>query len=111
MRPGDRRSAPALTAAWLSLEADSGRNSGGAPKALGSVEEALGSGKDAFLAWTGFSALARHGRTLEAPVQRLLAAQRPDGAWTAAGDLRCEAAGDAVTTAFGVMAMAQVYAR
>jgi hypothetical protein len=111
MHPGDRRSAPALTAAWLALEAETHGSSGAAPKALGSVEEALGDGKDAFLAWTGFAALARHGRTLEAPVQRLLASQRPDGAWTAAGDRRCEAAGDAVTTAFGVMAMAQVYVR
>ncbi len=109
MRPGDRRSAPALTAAWIALDAEAAGASGGTPKALGSVEDALGEGKDAFLAWTGFAALARHGRTLEAPVQRLLAAQRPDGAWTAVGDRRCESAGDAVTTAFGVMAMAQVY--
>jgi hypothetical protein len=106
MRPGDRRSAPALTAAWLALDGGPGE----APKALGAVEAALHSGNDAFLAWTGFSALARHGRTLEAPVRRLLETQRPDGAWTSAGDLRCACAGDAVTTAFGVMAMAQVYA-
>jgi anti-sigma factor RsiW len=98
---------PALTAEWLALETDRL----GAAKALSTVEDALTSRKDALLAWTGFTALARHKRPLAAPVANLLAAQAPDGAWTAKGDSRCETAGDAVTTAFGVMAMAQVYSR
>jgi len=107
MRPGDR-SAPALTAAWLTLDGCAGAATS---RALATVEKELAAGKeDSFLAWTGFSALARRGRTLEAPVKRLLDAQRPDGAWPSGHDERCATAGDAVTTAFGVLAMTQVYA-
>ena len=109
MRPGDRRSAPALTAAFLALDGEFGPARPAEAGALAAIEQALAEGGDALLAWTGTAALARHGKPLAAPVRSLLASQRGDGAWAAAKDLRCAAAGDTVTTAFGVLALAQCY--
>jgi hypothetical protein len=108
MRPGDRRAAPALTAGWLALDPVKAAPSEGA---MASVETGLVEGRDALLAWTGIDALSRRGRALDAPVRSLLAEQRSDGAWPAAQDRRCACAGDAVTTAFGVMALARVYSQ
>ncbi len=109
--PGDRRAAPALTAALLALDGEFGPSRGVSAGALSFIEKAVQTGDDALLAWSGAEALARHGRPLAAPVASLLASQREDGAWASADDRRCASAGDAVTTAFGVLALAQVYAR
>ena len=75
------------------------------------IEQATARGGDALLSWTGAQALARHGRSLESPVRSLLATQQQDGAWASAADCRCAAGGDTVKTAFGGLALAQVYAR
>jgi len=111
-RPGDRADTPALTAAMLALR---GEETGPArdvtPQMLASIEQATARGGDALLSFTGAQALARHGRSLESPVRSLLATQQEDGGWAAAADSRCAAGGDTVTTAFGVLALAQVYAR
>lgn len=109
--PGDRHAAPALTAALLALDGEFGPSRGVSPNTFAFIEHAVRSGGDALLAWSGAEALARHGRPLEAPVASLLESQQDDGAWASAGDVRCSAAGDAVTTAFGVLALAQTYAR
>lgn len=109
--PGDARPAPGLAAGLYALDDGSRPAASASRRALASIEDALAAGGDALLAWTGAEALARHGRSLERPLRALLEAQRGDGAWPAAGDLRCAEAGDAVTTAFGVLALAQAYVR
>jgi hypothetical protein len=109
--PNDRGEAPALTAALLAVRGESVAPSRSAsPEMLASIERATATGGDALLAWNGTEALARHGRSIESPVRSLLATQRQDGAWPAAADARCAVGGDTVTTAFGVLALAQVYA-
>jgi hypothetical protein len=111
-RRGDRAQAPALTAALLALGgADAAPARDASPVVLASIERETARGGDTLLSWTGAEALARHGRSLESPVRSLLATQRRDGAWAADADARCAAGGDTVTTAFGVLALAQTYAR
>jgi hypothetical protein len=110
-RPGDRAGTPALSAALLALDHARGASREPTPGTLERVERAVAAGGDALLAWTGTEALVAHGRPVEAPVRGLLAAQRADGAWSAAADERCRSAGDSVTTAFGVLALSAVCAR
>jgi hypothetical protein len=111
-RPGDGRAGPALSAALLAVgEADAGAAHRPTPELLASIERETARGGDALLAWTGAEALSRHGRSLDTPVRSLLESQRQDGAWTAAADRRCAVGGDTVTTAFGVLALAEVYSR
>ena len=110
--PGDRDAATALTAALLATDGRLGRpRPASAPAALARIETAVCAGRDALLAWNGTQALANYRRSLDAPVKALLASQRADGAWTASSDAHCASGGDAVTTAFGVLALAQAYAR
>ena len=109
--PNDRGDAPALTAALLAVHGESiAPSSSASPEMFASIERATATGGDALLAWNGTEALARHGRSIASPVKSLLDTQRQDGAWPAASDARCAAGGDTVTTAFGVLALAQVYA-
>ena len=110
LRQGDGRSSTALTAALSAMGGGAG-SARVSPTALARIEDAVAAGGDAILAWTGIGALLRHGRSPRQPVNALVAGQRSDGAWPAAGDRHCAAGGDAVTTAFGVLALSQVLHR
>jgi hypothetical protein len=105
-RPGDRHESPVLTAATAALQ-DELRIRPQSGAALDELTKTLASsaGRDALLAWEGAGALARHGRAGDAPAAALVDAQRRDGAWPAATDLRCKSGGDDLTTAFGVLAL------
>ncbi len=107
--PGDRADDPALTAALLAYARELGVR-GDAERAVEAVRTALadGSRRDALLAWTGLDALRRRPELADS-LRPVLAAQRPDGSWSAANDRHCRVGGDELATALGVLAVTRVY--
>ncbi len=106
----DRADDLALTATLLAYARELGVSRPSADT-LDAVERRIAAAgpADALLAWSGLRALARHGRDVAPSLDRVLTAQRKDGAWPAASDRHCRLGGDDLTTAFGVLSVTRVY--